>query len=47
MKGKQIKDAMSLAMIQLFTKLLDEDSIEANTIESGRESNSESYITDK
>ena len=31
MKGKQIKsDAMSLAMINLFTKLLDEGSAEAN-----------------
>ena len=33
MKGKQIKDELSLAMIQLFTKLLDEDSVEASTIE--------------
>ena len=29
MNGKQIKDELSLAMIQLFTKLLDEDSVEA------------------
>ena len=33
MKGKQMKEALPLAMIQLFTKLLDEDSIEANTID--------------
>ena len=33
MKGKQIKDELSLAMIQLFTKLLDEDSVEASTID--------------
>ena len=33
MKGKQIKDELSLAMIQLFTKLLDEDSVEASAIE--------------
>ena len=31
MKGKQIKDELSLAMIQLLTKLLDEDSVEAST----------------
>ena len=35
MKGKQMKDALSLAMIQLFAKLLDEDSVEANTIDDG------------
>ena len=29
MKGKQIKDELLLAMIQLFTKPLDEDSVEA------------------
>ena len=28
MKGKQMKDELALAMIQLFTKLLDEDSVE-------------------
>ena len=33
MKGKQIKDTLPLAMIQLFTKLLDEDSVEASTID--------------
>ena len=33
MKGKQIKDELSLAMVQLFTKLLDEDSVEASTID--------------
>ena len=33
MKGKQMKEVLSLAMMQLFTKLLDEDSIEANTID--------------
>ena len=37
MKGKQMskqmKDELSLAMIQLFTKLLDEDSVEASTID--------------
>ena len=33
MKGKKIKDELSLAMIQLFTKLLDEDSVEASTID--------------
>eukprot|EP00622_Pseudochattonella_farcimen_P005482 FR741106.1.p1 GENE.FR741106.1~~FR741106.1.p1 ORF type:complete len:189 (+),score=0.15 FR741106.1:73-567(+) len=33
MKGKQIKDELSLAMIQLFTKLLDDDSVEASTID--------------
>jgi hypothetical protein len=33
MKGKYIKDELSLAMIQLFTKLLDEDSAEASTID--------------
>ena len=32
MKGK-IKDELSLAMIQLLTKLLDEDSVEASTID--------------
>eukprot|EP00622_Pseudochattonella_farcimen_P003099 FR738198.1.p2 GENE.FR738198.1~~FR738198.1.p2 ORF type:complete len:126 (+),score=6.36 FR738198.1:302-679(+) len=32
-KGKQIKDELSLAMIQPFTKLLDEDSVEASTID--------------
>ena len=31
--GKQIKDELSLAMIHLFTKLLDEDSVEASTID--------------
>ena len=30
MKGKQIKDAISLAMIQLFTKLLGKDPVEAH-----------------
>ena len=33
MKGKQMKGELSLAMIQLFTKLLDEDSVEASTID--------------
>ena len=41
MKGKQIKDELSLAMIRLhvftklleFTKLLDEDSVEASSID--------------
>ena len=33
MKGKQIKDELSLAMIRLFTKLLDEDSVDASTID--------------
>ena len=33
MKGKQIKDELSLAMIRLFTKLLDENSVEASTID--------------
>ena len=33
MKGKQIKDELSSAMIQLFTKLLDEDSVKASTID--------------
>ena len=33
LKGNQIKDELSLAMIQLFIKLLDEDSVEASTID--------------
>jgi len=33
MKDKQIKDELSLVTIQLFTKLLDEDSVEASTID--------------
>ena len=33
MKGKQIKDELSLAMFQLFTKMLNEDSVEASTID--------------
>jgi hypothetical protein len=33
MKGKQIKDELSLAMFQLFTKMLNKDSVEASTID--------------